>query len=390
MRLRFSDEDEAFRAELLAWLDEHPPPMEEARADPRRSSADQRPWAKRWQQTLFDAGYLVPGWPPELGGRNATPAQQMIYFEEFTKRDIPRSANPQGLSIITPSIVDYGSSEQREQFVGPTLRAEISWCLGMSEPNAGSDLASLTTKAVLDGDRFIVNGQKVWTSGAQHADWCFCFVRTDPDAPKHKGISVLVIDMKTPGIEYRPIAELTEPTYADFNEVFFTDVVVPRANLVGDLNDGCLLSMGSLAHERAMLWIDYAYDVGEVLEHLVRMGTQRGFDARQRDAVAAVYIDQQALQAIGYSGFAKFAKGQAAPEHSILKLFGSEALQRALLVGTEESELDGIDIGQPAPKLWREGNFGQQYLRSFAATIPGGTSEIQRNIIAERILGLPR
>jgi alkylation response protein AidB-like acyl-CoA dehydrogenase len=390
MRLRFSDEDEAFRAELLAWLDEHPPPMEEARADPRRSSADQRPWAKRWQQTLFDAGYLVPGWPPELGGRNATPAQQMIYFEEFTKRDIPRSANPQGLSIITPSIVDYGSPEQREQFVGPTLRAEISWCLGMSEPNAGSDLASLTTKAVLDGDRFIVNGQKVWTSGAQHADWCFCFVRTDPDAPKHKGISVLVIDMKTPGIEYRPIAELTEPTYADFNEVFFTDVEVPRQNLVGELNDGWRLSMGSLAHERAMLWIDYAYDVGEVLEHLVRMGTQRGFDARQRDAVAAVYIDQQALQAIGYSGFAKFAKGQAAPEHSILKLFGSEALQRALLVGTEESELDGIDIGQPAPKLWREGNFGQQYLRSFAATIPGGTSEIQRNIIAERILGLPR
>ena len=390
MRLRFSDEDEAFRAELLAWLDEHPPPFDEMKADPRQSSADQRPWARRWQQTLFDAGYLVPGWPPELGGRNATPAQQMIYFEEFTKRDIPRSANPQGLSIITPSLVDYGSPEQREQFVVPTLRAELSWCLGMSEPNAGSDLASLTTKAVLDGDHFVVNGQKVWTSGAQHADWCFCFVRTDPDAPKHKGISVLIIDMKTPGIEYRPIAELTEPTYADFNEVFFTDVHVPRANHVGDLNDGWRLSMGSLAHERAMLWIDYAYDVGEVLEHLVRMGTERGFDARQRDVVASVFIDHQALQAIGYSGFAKFAKGQAAPEHSILKLFGSEALQRALLAGTEESGVEGIDLDQPAPKLWREGNFAQQYLRSFAATIPGGTSEIQRNIIAERILGLPR
>ncbi|HEX4822070.1 MAG TPA: acyl-CoA dehydrogenase family protein [Acidimicrobiales bacterium] len=390
MRLRFSDEDEAFRTELLAWLDEHPPPFDEMHADPRQSSADQRPWARRWQQTLFDAGYLVPGWPPELGGRNATPAQQMIYFEEFTKRDIPRSANPQGLSIITPSLVDYGSPEQREQFVVPTLRAEISWCLGMSEPNAGSDLASLTTKAVLDGDHFVVNGQKVWTSGAQHADWCFCFVRTDTSVPKHKGISVLIIDMTTPGIEYRPIAELTEPTYADFNEVFFTDVHVPRANLVGDLNDGWRLSMGSLAHERAMLWIDYAYDVGEVLEHLVRMGTERKFDARQRDVVASVFIDHQALQAIGYSGFAKFAKGQAAPEHSILKLFGSEALQRALLAGTEESGIDGIDLDQPAPKLWREGSFSQQYLRSFAATIPGGTSEIQRNIIAERILGLPR
>jgi len=390
MRLRFSDEDEAFRAELLEWLDEQPPPFDEARADPRRSSADQRPWAKRWQQTLFDAGYLVPGWPPELGGRNATPAQQMIYFEEFTKRGIPRTANPQGLSIITPSIIDYGTPAQRERYAVPTLRAEISWCLGMSEPNAGSDLASLSTKAVLDGDRFIVNGQKVWTSGAQHADWCFCFVRTDPEAPKHKGISVLIIDMQSPGLEYRPIAELTEPTYADFNEVFFTDVEVPRANLVGELNDGWRLSMGSLAHERAMLWIDYAYNVGDVLEHLVTMGRERGFDARQRDLVASVYIDQQALQAIGYSGFAKFAKGQAAPEHSILKLFGSETLQRALLIGTEESGPEGIDVDVLGPKVWREGAFAQQYLRSFAATIPGGTSEIQRNIIGERLLGMPR
>src|SRR5881394_2547360 len=142
--------------------------------------------------------------------------------------------------------------------------------------------------------------------------------------------------------------------------------------------------MGSLAHERAMLWIDYAYDVGEVLEHLVRIGTERGFDARQRDAVASVYIDQQALQAIGYSGFAKFAKGQAAPEHSILKLFGSEALQRALLTGAEELGVDGIDVDRRGPKVWRVGSFAQQYLRSFGATIPGGTSEIQRNIISER------
>src|SRR6476619_1031275 len=146
MRLRFSAEDEAFRTELLAWLDEHPPPTEEARADPRRSSADQRPWAKRWQQTLFDAGYLVPGWPPELGGRNATPTEQMIYFEEIAWRQIPRSLNPQGLSIIAPSILDFGDDAQRERFVLPTLRGEITWCLGMSEPNAGSDLASLVTR----------------------------------------------------------------------------------------------------------------------------------------------------------------------------------------------------------------------------------------------------
>jgi alkylation response protein AidB-like acyl-CoA dehydrogenase len=260
----------------------------------------------------------------------------------------------------------------------------------MSEPNAGSDLASLTTRAVDDGDQFIVNGQKVWTSGAQHADWCFCFVRTDPDAPKHKGISVLVVDMRTPGIEYRPIAELTEPTYADFNEVFFTDVVVPRENLVGELNDGWRLSMGSLAHERAMLWINYAYDLGMVVDHLVALGNERELDARQRDVVASAWIDQLALQSLGYLGFAKFAKGEASPEHSILKLFGSESLQRALLVGAEEFGAQGIDLDFEGPPVWRTGTFVTQYLRSFAATIPGGTSEIQRNIIAERVLGLPR
>ncbi|HEX2384221.1 MAG TPA: acyl-CoA dehydrogenase family protein [Acidimicrobiales bacterium] len=390
MRLSFSDDDEAFRAELLAWLDAHPPPIAEERADPPRSSADRRPWAAAWQRTLFDNGYLVPGWPSALGGRDANAAQQMIYFEEFTRRDIRRTPNPQGLSIVTPSLIDHGTPEQRERWALPTLRAEISWCLGMSEPNAGSDLASLSTRAVADGDQFVVNGQKVWTSGAQHADWCFCFVRTDPSAPKHKGISVLVIDMRTPGIEYRPIAELTDPTYADFNEVFFTDVLVPRENLVGELNDGWRLSMGSLAHERAMLWINYAYDLGMVVDQLVSLGTEREFDARQRDVIASTWIDQLALQSLGYLGFAKFVKGDASPEHSILKLFGSESLQRALLVGAEELGADGIDLDTSGPPVWRTGTFVTQYLRSFAATIPGGTSEIQRNIIAERVLGLPR
>jgi alkylation response protein AidB-like acyl-CoA dehydrogenase len=390
MRLSFSDEDEAFRAELLGWLDAHPPPVAEERSDPRQSSADRRPWAVAWQRTLFDHCYLVPGWPPELGGRNANATQQMIYFEEFARRQIRRTTNPQGLSIVTPSIIDYGTPEQRERWALPTLRAEISWCLGMSEPNAGSDLASLAMRAVEDGDEFVVNGQKVWTSGAQHADWCFCFVRTDSNAPKHKGISVLVIDMRTPGIEYRPIAELTEPTYADFNEVFFTDVRVPRENLVGELNDGWRLSMGSLAHERAMLWIDFAYDLGMVVDHLVTLGHERDFDSRQRDVVASVWIDQLALQSLGYLGFAKFAKGDSAPEHSILKLFGSESLQRALLVGEEELGADGIDLDYSGPSVWRSGTYATQYLRSFAGTIPGGTSEIQRNIIAERVLGLPR
>src|SRR4029079_16561171 len=166
--------------------------------------------------------------------------------------------------------------EQQQRFLLPTLRAEISWCLGMSEPGAGSDLASLKTRAELVGDEFVVNGEKVWTSGAHHADWCLCFVRTDPDAPKHKGISALVIDMRTPGITCRPLPELTDPDYADFNEVFFTDVSVPKENLLGELNRGWPITQGSLGHERGMLWIDSASDIGTAVDQLVELGKELG------------------------------------------------------------------------------------------------------------------
>jgi alkylation response protein AidB-like acyl-CoA dehydrogenase len=381
----------------VAWLEANQPSAEEMQPI-TESSAHMPDWAREWQRKLFDAGWLVPGWPPELGGRNATPVQQMIYFEECSRREVRRSTNPQGLSIVTPSIIDYGTPEQRERFALPTLRAEITWCLGMSEPGAGSDLASLMTRAVRDGDQFVVNGQKVWTSGAQHADWCLCFVRTDPEAPKHKGISALLVDMRSPGIDVRPLPELTDIDYADFNEVFFTDVAVPAGNLLGELHKGWPLTMGSLAHERAMLWIDYAYDLGRVVDELVALadepapgGGLRRDDSHFRDQVASAYIDAQSLQFIGYRGFAKFAKGQASPEHSLLKLYGSEAIQRALLVGTEQLGADAmLRTEGVGPVVWREGGWLIQYLRSFAATIPGGTSEIQRNIIAERVLGLPR
>jgi alkylation response protein AidB-like acyl-CoA dehydrogenase len=267
----------------------------------------------------------------------------------------------------------------------------------MSEPGAGSDLASLKTRAELVGDEFVVNGQKVWTSGAQHADWCLCFVRTDPTVAKHKGISALIIDTTTPGVERRPFPELTEPDFCDFNEVFFTDVRVPKENLIGPLNGGWPITQGSLAHERAMLWIGYAYEVQRAVRALIKLGDRvtpdggrLGDDPRFRDAVAGFYIDGQALLAMGYRGFSKFLQGKASPEHSLLKLFGSESLQRALLYGSEAQGLDGLDVNLLGPKLWRDGSWATQYLRSFGGTIPGGTSEIQRNIIAERVLGLPR
>jgi len=396
MRLQYAPDEERFRAELVAWLEANVP-GEEALREPKQSSADMPEWARRWQRSLFDNGWLVPGWPRELGGRDASPTEQMIYFEEMNKRQIPRSANPQGLGIIAPSLKDYGTPEQQAQFLLPTLRAEIAWCLGMSEPNAGSDLASLRTRAELIGDEFVVNGQKVWTSGAHHADWCLCFVRTDPDAPKHKGISALIIDTTSPGIERRPFPELSDPDFCDFNEVFFNDVRVPRENLIGPLHGGWPITQGSLAHERAMLWITYAYDVQRAVDALVALGDRKtpsgerlGDDARFRDGVAGFYVDAQALLTMGYRGFSKFLHGKSSPEHSLLKLFGSESLQRALLFGAEALGADAVDADIFGPRMWREGSWEIQWLRSFGATIPGGTSEVQRNIIAERVLGLPR
>ncbi len=396
MRLRYGAGEEAFRSELVSWLESNAPSPEQLRM-PKASSADLQPWARDWQRRLFDAGWLVPGWPPELGGRDASPVEQMIYFEEMSRREIPRSLNPQGLGIIAPSIRDYGTDAQQQQFLLPTLRAEISWCLGMSEPTAGSDLASLRTRAVRDGDEFVVNGQKVWTSGAHQADWCLCFVRTNTEVPKHKGITALIVDMTTPGVEARPFPELTEPDFMDFNEVFFTDARVPMANLLGEVDHGWPITQGSLAHERAMLWIDYAYNVERSLRGLVALGAEPragggriGDDAVYRDEVASVAIDAQALLCMGFRGFSKFMAGKSAPEHSLLKLFGSESVQRSLAIGTSAIGAAGLDRNRLGPRLWRDGAWLTQWMRSFGGTIPGGTSEIQRNIIAERVLGLPR
>ena len=285
---------------------------------------------------MFEAGYLVPGWPPELGGRNATPQEQMAYFEVITERMVPRSCNPQGLSICAASIVEFGTEEQKARFVLPTLRGEITWCVGMSEPNAGSDLASLSTKAEKRDGHFVVNGQKVWTSGAHEADYCMCYVRTDPEAPKHRGISVLIIDMRTPGITCRPLPELTDPHHVDFNEVFFTDVEVPEENLLGELNSGWAVSQGSLRHERGMLWIMNVSRMERTVKGLLRLaqrpdghGGTLGDDPRLAEAIGRLATDVAAMRCLGYRGFAKATRGEMPPEHLVLKLFSSEAEQRA-------------------------------------------------------------
>ena len=407
MRLHHDDETEAFRAEFLTWVDANLPPEEE-RAEPILSTAHLPPWAAAWQRTMFEAGWLMPGWPPEHGGRNATPLQQLVFHEAVATANVPRGYNPQGLSIISPSIIERGTPEQIERFALPCLRGELTFALGMSEPDAGSDLAALRTTAVRVGHDFVVNGQKVWTSGAQHADWCFTFVRTDTEVAKHAGISVLLIDMATPGITVRPLPELTDPDHADFNEVFFDDVRVPVDNVVGGLGDGWSIATSSLAHERGMLWIASTTGLERELARVVDAatkpltdGTVLADDAVFRSQVARSFMQVQAMKAMGHRGFAKAARGDDAPEESLLKLYGSEIAQRlaadvTAALGAEALDLDAspTTIDGSAGASWEHSTTGVpwsiRWLRSFNNTIAGGTSEIQRNIVAERVLGLPR
>jgi alkylation response protein AidB-like acyl-CoA dehydrogenase len=390
VQLTFDADVEAFRAEFLAFLDAHLPAEAEAVERPR-SSSNIPEWARRWQRLLFDSGWLLPGNPPEFGGRNATLLQQYVYLEELGRRRIYQSFNPQGVGIIAASLLTFGTPEQKRRWAVPILRAEITASLGMSEPGAGSDLASLTTRAVRDGDHFVVNGQKVWTSGAHDADVLLTFVRTDPDKPKHKGISVLMIPTDTPGVVRRPFASMCDRDEFDFNEVFFTDARVPAENLVGQLNEGWRVATGSLGHERAMLWMDYA----EMLRALTVDLSPSG--PLQRDRYATLVMDCCALRLMGSATLAKAARGEEdVPAQSVLKLLGSEAMQRACEDGLHAQGPDGLvlqAVTAPFAPLNLDSHYRSwfdRYARSFAATIAGGTSEIQRNIIAERVLGLPR
>ncbi|PBA07543.1 acyl-CoA dehydrogenase family protein [Mycobacterium avium] len=390
MQLTFDPDVEAFRAEFAAFLDENLPPASETLERPR-SVSHMPQWARRWQRLLFDNGWLLPSQPPEYGGRNATVLQQFVYLEELSRRRIYHSFNPQGVNIVAASLLSFGSDEQKQRWAVPILRAEITASLGMSEPSAGSDLASLRTRAVLDGDHFVVNGQKVWTSGAHDADVLLTLVRTDPDAPKHKGISALVIPTDTPGLVRRPFPSICSIDDKDFNEVFFTDVRVPAENLVGELNQGWLVANGSLGHERTMMWLGFADRLENMLADF-----QPGTEV-ERDQYASTIMDRQALRLLGSAALARAARGEDdVAAISVLKLLGSEAELRAMELALTSAGADGlVHPGQTGPYAHMNldhyfASWFERYARSFSGTIAGGTSEIQRNIIAQRVLGLPR
>ena len=398
MKLTFEDSVEGFRREVVGWLADNRPTEAEMQADPVLSSAHVPAWARAWIARQFDAGLLVPGWPPELGGRNASAVETLVYVEELNRIGVTRHPNPQGLGIIVPSIIDYGTPEQVERYAMPILRGEMPACLGMSEPGAGSDLAALSTRAELDGDRFLINGQKVWTSGANYADVCFLFCRTDPTAPKHRGISIVLLEMDTPGVTVRPLPEIVHEHMPDLNEVFLSDVVVPAENLVGTMNNGWTMASGSLAHERGMVWLLGVMTLEAAMVRALEEGPDvlAALGAQERavaaDRLVTSYIDSVASRCLGYRGFAKLVRGGSAPEQALMKAFTSEALQRLTLLSAETLGDRGLDLGLGEGVVVgrRDGAWIERYFESFSATISAGSSEIQRNIIAEKVLGLPR
>jgi len=389
VQLTFDPDVEAFRAEFIEFLEQNLPP-EAAAAERSRSTSHVPEWSRRWQQLQFDHGWLLPGNPPEFGGRNASVLQQFVHREELARRRIYHVFNPQGVGIIAASLLSFGTDEQKRRWAVPILRAEMTASLGMSEPGAGSDLAGLSTRAALDGEHFVVNGQKVWTSGAHDADVILTFVRTDPDAPRHKGISALLIPTSTPGVVCRPFPSVHDRSVLDFNEVFFTDVRVPVSNLVGPLHGGWKVANGSLGHERTMMWMAFANRLEQLLDDFSPVG------ALERDRYASVVMDYYALRLLGSSAVSQASRGERdVPAVSVLKVLGSEAEQNAARFVLESAGSSGlVDPAMTAPyntygpELFTSSWFAR-YIASYSGTIAGGTSEIQRNIIAQRVLGLP-
>ena len=390
MRLTLGAELDAFRAEFGAFVDEHLPPEADA-AERSRSSSHVPQWARRWQRLQFDHGWLLPGNPPEFGGRNADILQQYVHRDELARRRIYHCFNPQGVGIIAASLLSFGTAEQKQRWAVPILRGDMTASLGMSEPGAGSDLAGLRTRAVSDGDHFVVNGQKVWTSGAHDADVLLTFVRTDPAAAPHKGISVLLIRTDSPGVTRRPFPSIYDRHQPDFNEVFFTDVRVPAANLVGPVNGGWQVANGSLGHERTMMWMNVANRLRDLLDDF---SPERPVD---RDHYATLAMDHLALRLLGSAALARAARGDRdTAAVSVLKLLGTEAEQNAARHILEAAGADGLvdptltaSFNPYGLDLYSASWFAR-YAGTYAGTTAGGTSEIQRNIIAQRVLGLPR
>ncbi|MGE5596972.1 MAG: acyl-CoA dehydrogenase family protein [Hyphomicrobiales bacterium] len=389
MDFRDNDEQAAWRHEVRTFLKEKLPKDLEVGDRFEFERRRETPELEAWRKALAERGWIAPAWPKEYGGAGLTAVEQFILNEEFAEANAPMLGGI-GVMMLGPTLIAHGTEEQKRQHIPRILDGTVTWCQGYSEPGSGSDLASLQTRAVRDGDDFVVNGQKIWTSGAHQADWCFCLVRTDPDAPKHRGITYLLIDMKSPGITVRPLVNMANQH--NFNEVFFEDVRVPVTNAVGEINRGWYVGTTTLDFERSS--IGNAVGQQQAVERGVRWLREHRDTIAPTDYAAARHewsdrwIEVTTARLLAYRIISMQAAGQIPnSEASIAKLFNTELSQR---ISRTNLKMLGLAGGLTDPKAPMGGNAAIDYLGSVSMTIAGGTSEIQRNIIATRGLGLPR
>ncbi|MGP0030102.1 MAG: acyl-CoA dehydrogenase family protein [Acidimicrobiales bacterium] len=384
-------EEAAFRAEARAWLSAHARPRGDAAAVQRAHhdpdpAADARHVAacKQWQLALYQGGWAGITWPKEYGGRGGTPMQQTIFNQEQARCDVAVGVFAVGIGMVGPTLMAWGTDAQKRDHLDPMLRGDAIWCQLFSEPGAGSDLAALATRAVRDGDEWVVNGQKVWTTGAHHSDHAILLARTDPEQPKHQGITYFIVDMSTPGIDVRPLRQING--VAHFNEVFLTDVRIPAANVVGPVGGGWRVAQSTLLSERTLIGSGSGVTFAD-LHHLVS-ATGAGADARLRQRVAEAYTRFQILRYLGLRVQTAISQDrQPGPESSVLKLATSlhTAATGALVLSLEGPRAMLMGAAAPDDGFWQQYFLGQWSIR-----IGGGTDQIQRNIIGERVLGLPR
>ncbi|HYB91210.1 MAG TPA: acyl-CoA dehydrogenase [Candidatus Binataceae bacterium] len=395
MDFEYTPDQEEFRREVRGWLDANLPEdlkiddAADERVAPNRDVFERR---RAFQRKLGRAGWNGLSWPREYGGRAASLIEQIIWDEEYARARAPVLPGYSGLGLCGPTLMHWGTEAQKKRFLPRILSGDDIWCQGYSEPGAGSDLASLQTRALDRGDNFLLNGQKVWTSGAQYADWMFLLARTDPAAPKHRGISYLLLEMKSPGVEVRPLVLMNG--HAHFNEVFFTDVQVPKENLVGPLNEGWKVAMTTLMYERSgggggghKSQVRRLAELAQTVEIDGRPAWEQEW-VRQR--LAQFAMDCEAAKYTHLRTLTRRLKGLApGPEGSMLKLFGSEL---GMAIARFASEMLGSHalLGDPSPIVPDAPRWLNRVLSARQYTIAGGTSEIQRNIIGERTLGLPK
>jgi alkylation response protein AidB-like acyl-CoA dehydrogenase len=393
MDLALSPEHEAFRKQVRAWLKANLPKREpddsmRAHGDPRRVQR-----LKGWQRTLHGGGLVAMGWPKEYGGQGAGVMEQTIVNQELVLARAPQQIGMMGVQMVGPTLIQFGTDEQRQRYLPRILSADEIWCQGYSEPGAGSDLASLKTRAELVGDEFIVNGQKVWTSNAQIADWMFCLVRTNVEAPKHRGISYLLIDMKTPGITVRPLIQMTGD--AGFNEVFFDNVRVPRKNLVGELDHGWQVANATLAHERNMLGSTTRTQqmfngLLRVAQTRQRYGKPASADPVVRQKLAGLMIRVESMKYHSLRQLTDALRGRhPGIAASTNKLVSTELNHDIAALALELMGNYGL-LARNAAHVVDRGLWPYEFMFTLGLIIGGGTSQIQKNIISERGLGMPR